>query len=351
MLPSSPPIIHQRSFAATLITTTLLLYLVARVSGRRPTSAQFPLTCAQFTNLDAVARRFRNEEAPQEFDTLSNFRLRRKSWTRGARAFTTETHAAASQVAAQLAEPGKISRKIHDKGMHKHVVTTVEAVEAAPQHQCWLMIEEHVTTSLFIDVYELERSHTSGFLYSQYIDIELPEYESSEHSVLVYTSLLTTLHPRNHGNGSSNSVEVDWHIRYHRPSSEPYTNVVIPTPRYFTYCEEEASAAGDDLLVDSTATTTTAEPICPGFSSSDVLAPCPGFLGDGPLSLCPWHEFTNAGVDDLVVKWPVGNSRHEALVTNVTMLVVVLGAAAVIRSAYMRKTFNTGGSERSEKSD
>ena len=199
--------------------------------------------------------------------------------------------------------------------MHRHIsscfnidklfITSVKDV-------CWLLIEENVSSSFFVDVYQLERSKIQ-FYFEEYIDIEKPEYQSSNHTLLIFVPISS----RNLCNAETN---IDWHIRYHQPSINSHINLNLPKPKLYIFCNSSKPDISDNYT----------ESLCHINKNISSIAPCPVASSGLNNFLCNWLQLKNVQIQDVQFHWPVGNSNHQTLVVVFTLFIVSLGCFIVV---------------------
>lgn len=266
----------------------------------------FPFPCSRYsTHLEVVGKFLK--QVPQ-FDTVENYQLRRKHWQEGDGSLIEAIKMART---ARI----KVKRSVTGIGMHRKVDSCFlfDDWKSYADKTCWLMARQQVPSSFFIDIYQLERSQTdegNKYFFERYMDIEAPEYESTDkhHTVLIFSPVHG--HPQ-HVCHSTNKLE--WHIRYHRPSSRRHVNVTLPLPQLFIYCQ---SPHND-----------TTRPICADPADHAYVAPCPQFhKNQSVVQTCQWTRLDSIDEDrgesaTLTFQWPVGDPAHERAVTIITLLV------------------------------
>jgi len=199
-----------------------------------------------------------------------------------------------------------IFRSSSGNGMHRKVHTAFHLpCISLLNGNCDLMFVEHVTKSFYVDIYEIQRTANLQVYYAEYIDIEKPSYESEDHDILVFASVDKET--------STAETDVPWHIRYHRPSEDPYVNLTLPVPDVYIHCSHVAPNSESDCH----------DSLC----HSRVMAPC----GDPTQRrLCHWVPVKTVSHATVTFRWPVGISSHKDLVTFTTLTVTSLGTICVI---------------------
>ena len=277
-----------------IIATTLLLSLAS------PSGCFAPLPCHRYAGVGDVMGEFARAEA--RHDTRSGSRLRGEEWREAGAA------SGATGEVAKLLEGENFYRVATPGGFHRKVQSCVNA-RGAVERECWVMAEEKVPRSLFVDVYAMEREGGGRkYFFPEHIDVEAPEFEASEHSFLAY-SRLNTSHPACHA-----STRVTWHLRYHRPSaSGESVRIDLPHPNVYLHCRPSEGE--------------TAERVCASRSADTFAAPCPR----GGAEVCEWAKVSVGFKGRPRFTVPVGDEWHEVAAVLVTLLVTVGGSFVMMR--------------------
>jgi len=287
-----------------LIFSTFLL-----LSYSLQSSCFLPLPCEQYTHVDDVMRKF--TQADVRHDARSSSRLREADWKESPVGMET------NRVAGFLEnEAAHLSRVANSGGFHREVVTclNMNKKEKISSNKCWVMMEETVPTSFYVDVYAMERE-TEGegkYFFFDYIDIEAPEYEASSYSFLTFSPLNST-DPHCHA-----SSKVTWHLRYHRPSeSGANVHVKLPHPKVYLYCQPSSGKNTNRIC---------------GSKGDTYAAPCPDFNSDDGPKLCEWREVKEVDYKrEPRFSVPVGDQWHEIAAVGVTLLVTFVGSFVIMQ--------------------
>uniref|UniRef100_UPI00398ECA20 bcl-2-related ovarian killer protein-like isoform X2 n=1 Tax=Pristiophorus japonicus TaxID=55135 RepID=UPI00398ECA20 len=127
-----------------------------------------------------------------------------------------------------------LNRRIVKNGFHREIVMDVKLGEGA-RPDCSVVIKEQLPQGLYVDPYELAslRERNRGKIFVQNaIDIEVPEYLATMHTIIVYLEP----DPRHTGHFTGT---VPVHIRYHRPTDTEETNalVTLAHPHLMIHCQ------------------------------------------------------------------------------------------------------------------
>nr|CAB3264871.1 phosphatidylinositol-glycan biosynthesis class X protein-like [Phallusia mammillata] len=239
-----------------------------------------------------------------KFDTPDYFPKRKIPWDIE---ITTNEALQLTQSLSKQNSAWEMTRTYEGQGMHHEVLTNMQITGSNfSDFQCYTMFVEKVSTSFFLDIYEIARTSTDfSVYYTNYIDIEKPSYESQNHTVLVFSAL---------NENQKASTKIKWHTRYHAPSNESlFVNVTIPKPDVYLFCTPTLQK--DDSLEK--------EDACQIYAEYNIImAPCPHLT----RTLCPWMNLSLKTGNDLVFKWPVGSLSEKNFVTFLTIASTVVGA-------------------------
>ena len=282
----------------SILATILLLFLPLQ------SHCFTPLPCNRYTTIDDVMSGFAGAEV--RHDTRSGARLRGAEWREAGSSGETGK-------VAELLEGADFYRVATPSGgFHRRVRSCVNA-GGAVERECWVMVEEKVPRSLYVDVYAMEREEKEEegrkYFFPEYMDVEAAEDESKDHSFLSF-SPLNTSHPACHA-----STLVTWHLRYHRPSASG-SNVLIdlPEPEVYLHCRPQEGE--------------TSNGVCASRKSETYAAPCPH--ANSP-EVCEWAKVQVAFKGNPRFSAPVGDDWHEVAAVLVTLLVTVGGSFVMMR--------------------
>ncbi|XP_066454223.1 phosphatidylinositol-glycan biosynthesis class X protein isoform X2 [Eleutherodactylus coqui] len=208
-----------------------------------------------------------------------------------------------------------VSRGILKSGFHRDLVTRVKLHSSAEQIDgCSILLQETIPSGLFLDPYQLSslRQHNlTEVILLNAVDLEAPEYLSTELNALVYTR-------RDQSCDDCFISSVPIHARYHRPSAQvSEASIVLSSPQLLVRCRK-------DFLLNG----------CLDYPL--VEAPC------GPTDgiRCQWMAlpYTEAS-EKLVLQVPVGNIRHGPAVGIITVAVTLFCTGLILTSVYKHKRF------------
>ncbi|XP_064419087.1 phosphatidylinositol-glycan biosynthesis class X protein [Latimeria chalumnae] len=132
--------------------------------------------------------------------------------------------------------PVTLKQQLLKDGFHRELLIDVEAGGAAGVPEgCSLALVVHLPKGVYVDPYQLamlKESNELEALVLNEVDVEAPEYFSSEVSVLVFTKRSSQCI------GCFTST-LPLHARYHRPSTggETHVTVILGNPQLMTRCQ------------------------------------------------------------------------------------------------------------------
>ncbi|XP_071999055.1 phosphatidylinositol-glycan biosynthesis class X protein [Engystomops pustulosus] len=207
-----------------------------------------------------------------------------------------------------------VRREILKSGFHRDLVTRVKIHGSAEQiDSCSILLLETIPSGLYLDPYQLSslRQHnlTEVVLLSP-VDLEAPEYLSTESKALVYTRPDETC-------DSCFISSVPVHARYHRPSTQvTEVSIVLQKPQLLVHCSRDFLFGG-----------------C--FNSPSVEAPC----GPSGGIKCQWMDIPYTEVDEnLALQVPVGIIQHGPAVCITTVAVTLLCTGLILISVIKAHT-------------
>ncbi|XP_044146765.1 phosphatidylinositol-glycan biosynthesis class X protein isoform X2 [Bufo gargarizans] len=206
-----------------------------------------------------------------------------------------------------------VRREILKNGFHRDLVTRVKVHSPAEQIDgCSILLRETIPSGLFLDPYQLSslRQHNlTEVLLLNSVDLEAPEYLSTESNALVYTRPDETC-----GDCFISSVPI--HARYHRPSAQvSEVSIVLHKPQLLVRCSKDYLLSGclDYPLVE---------------------APC------GPTDeiQCQWIDMPYTQVKEkLSLQVPVGMTQHGPAVCIITVAVTLCCTGLILTSVYKHR--------------
>ncbi|XP_071607673.1 phosphatidylinositol-glycan biosynthesis class X protein [Heliangelus exortis] len=205
--------------------------------------------------------------------------------------------------------PGvSVSQQLLKEGFHRELVVKVElGARGEDAGGCTVAARIHLPPGIFVDPYELaslqQHNLTKAVLIPDTIDVEAPEYLSTELHVLLFLEPdLQCPH--------CFQAALPVHGRYHRPAEESQEAwVVVQSPEALLCC-------CDNLLPAECWTLSAAEG-----------APCSG----QPPGPCRWYRVTQKpSPEELVLQVPVGLRHQSSLVCVLTLLATVLCSCLVL---------------------
>ncbi|KAK7507654.1 hypothetical protein BaRGS_00001589 [Batillaria attramentaria] len=119
-----------------------------------------------------------------------------------------------------------LNRQVLRDGFHRDLRTTLKLqqddLRQLPGRPCSVLLVENLPSGLYVDTFQLENLAAVGgpqVLTDRPVDIEAPEYLSSQHKLYVYTPV-----PVNEGSLDGTItifVSLPVHVRYHKPTENP----------------------------------------------------------------------------------------------------------------------------------
>ncbi|KAM3930821.1 phosphatidylinositol-glycan biosynthesis class X protein [Leptodactylus fuscus] len=201
-----------------------------------------------------------------------------------------------------------VRREILKNGFHRDLETRVK-IHSSTQHidRCSILLQETIPSGLFLDPYQLSslRQHNlTEVVLLDSVDLEAPEYLSTELNVLVYTKPDQSCE-----HCFMSSVPI--HARYHRPSAQvSEVSIVLHKPQLLIRCSKDF-------------------PLRDCLEYPLVEAPC------GPTGemQCQWMDIPYTEVrENLAIQVPVGRVQHGPVVCIVTIAVTLFCTGLILAS-------------------
>ena len=289
------PLKFVRKIELPIVITSSILAILQLTRLSHAVESEYSLPCAGLSYIQD----FNPNRNEPEFDTVEAYALRKTPWKE---IYSTFIVLDASDIINPV-----MKRTTEGEGMHFQVKTEfkLRLSEKLLGLKCALLFAEYVTSSFFIDLYELHRTNRNQveYYYKENIDVEKTAAESSNHTLFVMSNI-------DHADLNL-SYNLKWNIRYHSPSADSYyTNVTNYPPHVYITCRNPNHHNTN---------------MCHQLRTKTNVHVGPFF--DHSLAL--WLPIQYHGGSELVFSWPVGYTPHWALVTFVTLLTTFAGTCAI----------------------
>jgi hypothetical protein len=220
-------------------------------------------------------------------------------------------------------------RSIHKLGLHRELRTVVEFSDECQRSDREIYIYEHLTTAVYVDIYELEDLRRVMMLknasvpvfkthiYNDKVSVET----SSIFSAPIYIRFTTNV--KQVGNVWRAELNVPIHFRYQEPSFElEFRNASVLAPQYIFVdsCEDKSNITELNDIMDIFSSSRTE------YRMDDKRA---ALLGASGVSLKIDYENSRT----IYVPIPVGQLAKQQFVTNITLVVTMFSALVLIATA------------------
>ncbi|XP_014668413.1 PREDICTED: phosphatidylinositol-glycan biosynthesis class X protein-like [Priapulus caudatus] len=205
-----------------------------------------------------------------------------------------------------------LDRYLNKAGFHRDLQTKVSVRGIDGKQQCRLLLIETIPSGVYVDLYQVAAMQTQGgpeVYSSQTIDVEAPEYLSTQHTLHVFANFNSS-----YTGELTADVTLPIHGRYHRADTLQFIEVVIKHPQLLIYCAKFGSLG------------------CTG--NNVVKAPC----DSTSKSTCNWLPVLyKANKRNLSMFVPVGQVQHRTMVAVVTVCVTSMGCLLVLMVMWRKR--------------
>uniref|UniRef100_A0A8D0EBA6 Phosphatidylinositol-glycan biosynthesis class X protein n=1 Tax=Salvator merianae TaxID=96440 RepID=A0A8D0EBA6_SALMN len=208
-----------------------------------------------------------------------------------------------------------IMQQLLNDGFHRNLLTRINfgTTDESIEH-CTVALKVLLPKGLYVDPYELtslqRHNITEGLVITDNVDLESPEYLSSDISVLVYMkpdpecfSCFRALLPL--------------HCRYHRPAENGNISIGLESPEILIHCQETF------LSLEC-------------LKETEIEAPC----SLDSMRMCYWDSVKLQSENkELKLQIPVGLKYHFMPVCIITLLTTILCSGLILSALYMHGSF------------
>ncbi|KAM4772069.1 phosphatidylinositol-glycan biosynthesis class X protein [Rhinophrynus dorsalis] len=202
-----------------------------------------------------------------------------------------------------------VRREILNSGFHRDLVTRLDIPGFAEQvNSCRILFQENIPSGLFLDPYQLSslwQHNLTEVLLLTSVDVEAPEYLSTEHTALVYAKPDPVCR-----HCFFSTVPV--HIRYHRPSAASHSvSLILQKPEVLIHCSKEFPPR-----------------TCLDYPV--VEAPCGLETG----RTCRWLNIPSTVSNEVLIQVPVGITQDGTVVCSLTLIMTLICTGMLIAAVY-----------------